>query len=341
MPEIDLIFAVPFDFPMFVELDLLGTRHRVALESSDAILELPRVKESGDQKEGQLFPPDSAVERLTSHVDTWGSIYPTGHGLTAQVEEVLFVVPRRADLDFDISSDQLGGDDLDELRVEIHSWLDSFVAWVWILTSQSLDPNHPDPKFFHRRSTNIITVGVMGNASSYAASGSPPLVIVTGSDGQCSERVVDERVFALCAERAGVASPPLTMELLASARMACRRGDRRRALIDVGTAAEAALTSLLGLDQTHGYTLGGLVRLASQSNLSIPADTDSHLVKPRNDAVHRGLVPSPSTLTLALEITEQLVAQVEPDAIPVSSLRATQRPQRHDIVIIQGPKRQE
>ncbi len=338
--DIDLLFAVPLDCPMYVELQVLGSSETVTLKSSVAKLEFPRVRNGAAQTEGPLEPPSSAVQRLTHHVETWGYVRPSGRGMIAEVEQVLFVVQARAELPFDLGSDQIQGTAIDRFRQEIHSWVGSFVNWVWALTSQSLDLSHPDPKLMHRRSTNIVHVGLIGDVSSFAASGSPPLVIVAPSNGQCSERAMDDRVLGLAVKRAGVTRVPLGLELLASARMACRSGDRRRALIDIGTAAEAALAAILRLPPADQRPLGGLVRLARKRGLNIPSDAELSLTGPRNDAVHRGLPPPYAVLSRALEITEQLLAQVEPDLVPVSSLRAVHRPQRQDLILIQGPRRQ-
>jgi hypothetical protein len=174
--------------------------------------------------------------------------------------------------------------------------------------------------------------------ASDAASGSPPLVVVVDSESPCSERAADARVMARALQRAGTFVPP-TMELLSSARMACRRGDTRRAVIDAGTAGEAALAGILGLPPVQSRGLGGLVRLAGQRGVRLPADADRCLVRPRNDAVHRGLAPSHADVCRSLEIVEALVAQVEPDLIPASSLRPVNRPQRHDLLMIRRADR--
>jgi hypothetical protein len=336
--EVDLLFAVPLDWPMYLEPSVLGSTQSVTLKSSHAMLELPRLRSESPQEEGALEPPPSATERLSHHVEGWGQVRPSGRGVVAEVEQILLVVQVRADIPFEIGSDQVGSPTIDRFRQEIHSWLGSFVRWVWALTSQSLDFSHPDPKLIHRKSTNIIHVGVIDGVSSYAASGSPPLVIIAPSNGPCSERAVDERVLVLSLKRAGIAPLPLAMELLAAARVACRTGDRRRALIDAGTATEAALTRILGLQANHQGTLGSLVTLARNRGVSVPADAETSLLVPRNDAVHRGSAPSHASLCRALDITEQLVSRVEPDLIPIDSLQAVHRPQRQDVLLIRGPQ---
>ena len=122
--------------------------------------------------------------------------------------------------------------------------------------------------------------------------------------------------------------------MLASARMAARRGDSRRALIDTGTATEAALTHLLQLSPTHQNTLGRLVAMANTQGIGIPSDAQPSLVNPRNDAVHRGAIPAGTNVGRAIDIAEEVVALVEGDLIPVTTLAAAHRLQRHDLLFI-------
>jgi len=214
--------------------------------------------------------------------------------------------------------------------------LTRFTRWLWALTSQSLDFNQPDPKFFSRKSYNMVYVAVAEEASSLPASGSPPMRLIWEDEDLCSERVVNSKVVEAALQR-WPNPPSLMLELLASARMACRRHDGRRAIIDIGTAVEAALTDLLNLPANHGKTLGTLVNQAGRVGKALPADTNEALVQARNDAAHRGRAPSRASLCRALEIAEETVSQVDPALIPVGSLQAVHRPQRQDLLIIKSP----
>jgi hypothetical protein len=213
-------------------------------------------------------------------------------------------------------------------------WFESFCHWLWVLTAQALDPSNPDPKVLHRRSSNVIFAASSSGRFSLPASGSPRLTIRMDAHGPTSERFVDRRVLALSVSRAGTSTPPISWELLASARMAGRRGDTRRALIDAGTAAEGALSKVLSLTPNHQLTLGRLVTEALRLNIGVPSDARAALVQPRNHAVHRGHLPG-INVGRGIEIAEELIALVDPDFIRGSSLRPVNRPQRHDIVIIQ------
>jgi hypothetical protein len=332
-PEIDsVLFAVPLDYPMFAELNILGVSHLVNLSGRQAILELPRLGEESDR--AVLLPPQSAVEQLSNMVELWGKLTPYGNGLLAEIHAVLFKVPCSAKVDWDVSTDQVGGEDVANLGQEIHMWLDSFITWIWGLTSQSLDKNHPDPKMIHRNSTNLVQVATAGNRSSHPAVVSSLDPIVVSFDGYpSSEQAVNSDVAVIAAARAG-STPPTVIELLASARMFCRRGDRRRAIVDAGAVAEAALTHLSSTPPSGKETLG---RLVNNSPI-VPGDTTANLVDPRNDAVHRNIAPSFDITNRAIEIVEELAARAEPDVIQVDSLRYFNRPARRDLVIIRPPE---
>lgn len=327
----NVLFAVPLDYPMFAELDVLGGSHSVTLSGQQATLELPRHSERQDQS--ALLQPLSAVERLINGVELWGMVVPSGYGLLAEIHTVLFKVPCNARVNWDISTDQAGGEDLTNLGQEIHAWLDSFITWIWGMTSQSLDKNHPDPKMIHRNSTNMLQVVTGTDRSSHPAIASSSDPIIIDFDGHpCSERAVNRDVVAIAAARADN-TPPAIIELLASARMFCRRGDRRRAIIDAGAAAEAALTRLSS-SPSGRETLGMLVNNSS----IVPADAMNNLVNPRNDAVHRNIAPPFDVTNRAIEIVEELATRVEPEVIRADALRHFNRPARHDLVIIRPPK---
>lgn len=250
----------------------------------------------------------------------------------------LVAVPVQAHLSFELTGNQVGGEGIQNVLSEVSEWFESFSHWVWVLTAQSLDPLHPDPKLLHRRSHNILVVAFDADQTSLTSVGIPTLIITTDPDGPTSERIVDENVLDLAVRRASEASVPLVLELLASARMAARRGDARRSLLDAGTASEGALSKVLGLPPDHQLTLGALVTQAASQGISIPSDTQDSLVKPRNDAAHRGQAMTGTSVARAIEIAEELVALTEPDLVRSSSLRAVHRPQRHDLFFILPPK---
>jgi hypothetical protein len=332
----NLVFGVPLDFPMFTSLDTLGLEYPVTLDTKEAVLQLPSAPTS-PTGQGALTPATKAAEPLGEHVKWWGEVLMSGKAPIAVVEAVTFTVKIQAELGFDLGTNQVSGPEIDSLLNAIPEWLLGYTQWLWALTSQSLDINQPDPKFVSRKSVNMVYLLAGEGDSSLPASGSAPMTIVMGGDDQCSERAVNRRVLDVAIQRVAD-RPPLMLELLASSRMLCRRGDERRAIIDIGTAVEAALTNLLGLPINHRQTLGTLVNRARQAGMNFPADMEQSLVQARNRAAHRGMAPTHGTVCRALEIAEGLVGQVESALIPADSLRAVHRPQRQDLVIIKPPR---
>lgn len=180
----------------------------------------------------------------------------------------------------------------------------------------------------------MVQVATAGDRSSHPAIVAPQVPIVVDFYGHpSSERAVNRDIAATAAAQAGNA-PPVIIELLASARMFCRRGDLRRAIIDAGAAAEATLTRLSGTPLSGKETLGVLV----ENSAIAPSDTNDNLVKPRNDAIHRNTAPSFDITNRAIEIVEELAVLVEPNVIRADSLYHFNRPARHDLVVILPPK---
>ena len=330
--DITLLFTVPFDYPLFVEDEILGSEEAITLGSRQGRLEFPKDAQPS-KGSGGLLPPTSAGKAIGAHFeDGWGVKRESEPSI--EINAILVAVPVRAELSFDLPGNQVGGEGVQVVLEEVSVWFESFCHWLWVLTAQALDPSNPDPKVLHRRSSNVIFAASSSRRFSLPASGSPRLTIRMDAHGPTSERLVDRRVLALSVSRAGTSTPPITWELLASARMAGRRGDARRALIDAGTTAEGALSKVLSLTPNHQLTLGRLVTEALGRNIGVPSDARAALVQPRNDAVHRGHL-SGINVGRGIEIAEELIALVDPDFIRGSSLRPVNRPQRHDIVIIQ------
>lgn len=330
--EITLLFMVPFDYPLFLEDEILGAEEAITLGSRRGRLEFP--KDAHPSKgSGRLLPPTSAGEAIGAHFEDGWSV-KREPGPSIEINAILVAVPGRAELSFDLPGNQVGGQGVQAVLEEIRVWFESFCNWLWVLTAQALDPSNPDPKVLHRRSSNVIFAASSSERFSLPASESPRLTSRLDGHGPTSERLVDRRVLALAVSRAGTSTPPITWELLASARMAGRRGDARRALIDAGTAAEGALSKVLSLTPNHQLPLGGLVTKALGRNISVPSDAPAALVKPRNDAIHRGHL-SGINVGRGIEIAEELIALADPDFVRGSSLRPANRPQRQDIIIIQ------
>lgn len=328
--KLDLTFAVPLDHTLFVEPEILGNIWEINLDSENAILEFPNQSE-GDSR--SLTPPATAPKDITKHLpnEHWG--YKEKNQKAAHVEAFLIVIPIISTLDFNLSEEQIGGDSIMPTLKSIIKWFDSLNHWLWVLTAQSLDPIHPDPKVIHRASRNIVLSASTKKESSQPRIQPPPQKIILSRDGPSSERVANKKVMEIATSSAGT-PPPLALELFASARMADRRTDQRIAIINAGTSVELALTKALGLPEDHEFTLGKLVEKAEGEGVNIPDDTYNSLVDLRNDAAHRGYISSNKKSDRALEITEEILKLAIPELIPFSSLKPIVRPKRQDLKII-------
>lgn len=333
--DMTLLFLLQFDHPVFVLNNTLGASGSIKLPSCHASIELPRQNQSLADSRALLPPASTPAEFSPKSDEGWGMTLETQN--YSEVNAMVATVKVRSHLDFDLSINQIGGDSVRGLIEELDDWFQSFSHWLWMLTAQPLDPINPDPKVLHRKSSNILFAGKSTTEMSHLSSGYPTIKIVMDTRDTTSERCVDIKVFSVAVTRAGNSQPPMMWELLASARMAGRRGDDRRALIDAGTAAEAALVDILNLPANHGKTLGNLVTVAGQKGFVLPPDIRTALVQPRNNAVHQGLA-SAGLVERALEIVEDLVVRADATYVSVSSLQKVHRPQRMDLLIFAPPK---
>jgi hypothetical protein len=331
--NVDLFFGVPFDHSVYVEEEVLGTVRDLQIGSNVARIEFPGRALDLSNSLALQPPPSVATNSALSPVE-WGL---QQQGWTI-VDAVLVVVPVQTELTFELRGHQVGGEPVAAIIENIDQLFDRLCHWLYVLTGQSLDPRNPDPKVISRRSKNIIVAAATEHEVSAVSSGNPTLKVRYDPPSSASERVVNLKVLDAAILGAGSATaPPMMHELLSAARIAARRGDSRRAMIDAGTAVEAALSQLLRLPANHSQTLGSLTQQAIRDQLPIPVDIKPSLVLPRNDAVHRGLVtPRPVSLR-ALEIAEEIVALADPQLIRCSTLRSVNRPDRQDLVLYTQP----
>ncbi len=333
MPDeqvITLLFAVPFDHPLFVELDLLGYAGDIVVDRNAGRIEFPQSRDP----EGNLAlrRPMSASPTMEAHLqDGWG-LQPERMAY-AEVNAVLLAFPVSAQLDRPLREIQLGGGSIREIVNKVTSWFESLVHWLWVLTVQALDPMNPDPKVLHRKSRNMIVAASASGEFSLNASAMPAGAFRLDIDNPTSERLLTRQLLAGVLPSVGSVPPPLMWELLTAAKMAGRRGDARRALIDAGTAAESALTAILSLPPGHQQPLGGLVTEAKRRGVTLPSDIRSALVQPRNHAIHRGQWRG-TAVNRALEISEELVARADASFVQSTRLEPVNRPQRDNIQLI-------
>lgn len=326
--DVAIQFAVPFDHNIFVEHECLGLRIDIEVGGVPAKLEFP----SEQAGQAVLAAPASIVRSVEKNLpdEIWGIKRDIEY---IEITSALISVPAQAHLDFDLSADQVSGYQM--LVENISDWWESFCRWLWSITAQSLNPVDPDPQVIHRRSKNVVTMVGCGENSSIPTVASPIITIIVSSTGVSAERLINARVLQKAINSIG-SELPLCLELFASARMAARRRDLRRSIIDAGSACETALSSLLSLPAGHKLTLGGLVSQAIKQGYILPLDINSALVDLRNDAVHRGSIHRNADVNRVLEISEELITMWDSQHIKSSSLKPFNRPQRHDLALIRA-----
>lgn len=334
--DLMLLYAVPFDHTLYAEPGVLGYSEDISVGEHAARIELPNAAQPQSGSIA-LSPPASAGSILGLHLDHEWGLQPERMPYV-EIDAILITVAVRAKIDFALQDSQIGGDAVDSILESVFQWHSSLVHWLWVLSAQSLDPANPDPKVIHRRSQNIVVAAQFDQVFSIPGFGQAPIPIRVDFGSPQSEGLVNRSLLEYIVPRVGTAAPAIMWELLASARMAGRRDDVRRALIDAGTAAEAALSILMPPALGNQPTLGGQVSEAQRRGIALPVDTKVALVQPRNDAIHRGQW-SPGSVNRALEIAEDIIALADPSTPRTSSLRTVNRPQRSDIKLILPPER--
>jgi len=228
----------------------------------------------------------------------------------------------------------------DPVEEDLLQWLRRLQEWGQILARQSLSPLEPSPKTLSAASSGLILwVETSGRASWPGTSQLAVDVVVETAISPLSERVADTATLTRMAAYANNPnmSPPPAVNLLAAARRAAQRGQWRLALMELGTALEAVLTSVLQPTARGFETLGPMTSRAIREGIALPADIDTAFVKPRNAAVHHGATPSVATVIQALDLLDALIATYHADYAADPSLPLAHRVQRHDLHIVRPP----
>ena len=200
----------------------------------------------------------------------------------------------------------------DALRQGIEEWYRVAASWIEVHTAQDLD--YENPRF---------DAWIEGGAlATFAASGSRlntggRVVLTTHFEIPASPALL-----ALAFERASTGvQPPLPHVLLRDARAAWHRRSYRRAVIDAAVAAEVALArwaTARGIE-IERPNLGKFIReLHERGTLSGKGKglLEKDLVKPRNDAVHRGEATTSSEAFAALDVAAAILQRFGPlDAV--------------------------
>lgn len=335
--EVLSVHVQPLDLPMLVESELLGSVSKARFAEHAADLHLPL-----RSAEGGLSAPPPVGDRDVSSIladERWGSVYDQRKRTQAELNGLAFTETFRCSpfpADFG-PGNTIGAPELDDLSVGTKRWFERWLWWCGALTSQAIHLFNPGTATPSPRSSNPGR-WVLFDGARYVLQCTPIHIDLVNNAwmdlGIHSERPVNAAVLAYAVDRANAGDDvPLALELRSNAHIACRMAMGRMATVEVGTAAESWLASVLQLPPDHGRTLGGLVTDAEEAGLPIPPDSRSGLVAPRNDAIHRGGSPDQKTTLRALEIAENIWRLSDATTHDmVAQLRRTSRPKRLDLV---------
>lgn len=275
----------------------------------------------------------------------WGA-WSSKHGDIGQLSVPTIGVEVRlqsATLDFPV--EYLGNSHargLAPLEQEIVEWTDRFQEWAQVLALQVLSRLEPSPKTLNAPSVGVLTwVEAAGQASWVDSSQQVLTVMVEGPLSPMSERVADiatiQRMVGLANDPA--LTPPAAVSLVVAARRAAQRGQWRTALMEMGTALEAVLTSAMPPPANGWETLGPMTARALKLGIALPQDVQAKFVKPRNQAVHQGITPAPGTVVDGLSMMDALILTYHSAYAADPSLPQAHRVQRHDLHIVKPPER--
>jgi hypothetical protein len=203
-----------------------------------------------------------------------------------------------------------------QLDDALSPWWDALSSWVEVVTGQDLanlgDRRPKQPQTFHLWAGN--PDGTMR----------PLSMLFHGTIHPQVNALTAHRLRGCLAAVARGQAPPPERLHLADARSLHNDGQWRRAVIDAATAAEVAITSWLDNRLSSAepevkaalldtpLTLGRLHRLYTQLGGALPRNFDELVVKPRNNAAHRGMSLDQAESAAAIETTSALLDATTP-----------------------------
>jgi hypothetical protein len=339
-PNIIGIYALPA--PLLLSEECLGQRVPLKIGNLDGDLILPSAHRSPPRDEmvkfARLAPPEmfgDARDRIEaeqyerglygppyawSQSERWGadrSYDESGSSIRVCMAVVEVSVPGERIFyrsRIDGRPGEPAGKPLYELFTGIDPWFDRVRTWIETLTDQDADPYQP-----------LQAGGRIGNGLTLVTREMQALSLpraswlVGSARANHRQEAISFPLLQCAIEQANRrASPSDAHLLLRDGRAAFRRGYRRRAVIEAGSAVEIVLANLnrqvTQVDPDgRSPTLGWYVRQRSIATAaSLPANTLMDLVNVRNRAIHENLVPTVEAAISALRLAQQIVCHLEP-----------------------------
>lgn len=301
-----------FPYGIWFKKSTLGREFEIRISKYKGILALPRYPAFSKNKyqlilHKKLRPPKNIQSRMYEDKNVnWGSPvqYPEGYS------EVLC-----AALYFDFTNASSRLKNSKKIYSASQNWLTRFQEFTEIFSGQEIARK---AKVLSRNlEIDLWFYNNMNKANHITGQSRSSISIPTA--GQIIDTRLFRRILDYCSNGF---SPNLIHVLFKDAIRAFDNSEFRRAILDASTAIELILTYRLQskLSKKHSVkvvqsilnkfrTLGNLLNLANDLNCKLPSgDLQNEIVKPRNDAIHRGIVPSSTAARSVLHKCQEMIA---------------------------------
>jgi hypothetical protein len=209
----------------------------------------------------------------------------------------------------------------EQVAAGVAEWFRRVRSWLSALTLQDLNVEEPWTGV-NATGEGLLLQGFDANNRSYTARmGETTFVLV-----QNPSVFVTAEVWRSALGNASLGKDlPVEHQLLVDARAASLRGNLRRAVLEAATAAEVTLTAVLDarlrvgnepavvqklMRQNQG--LSRRVDLCEQFGIRVPENVKSKLVRPRDHAIHGGVVPTVLEAGEAVGAAHEIVTTLNP-----------------------------
>lgn len=309
-----------YDLPVAIlfQETALGSRTRVSMGTQPGDVILPR---SDPTKAGEvgfnhpLLPPTSFRPRFASAAaeDPWGKVFAAGpRGAADGAAAVSRLMVRFLVRDRSCTT----GNDVAERVVQaLPNWFRNVAVWLQALTQQDLDPDNPTREM--GGPGGLFMWGVDPENEAFIAMGRQVMTVTIESRSS----YIGGPAWRLALRQASTAGgPPLAWEILVAASRAARRGNGRRAILEVGTAVEIAIEQAIRgrLEKSNALAtvgaimdqirmLGPRIEFGRKLGLVLPSDIRGSLVEPRNSAAHGGSSPDSRVVQQALRMGREVL----------------------------------